>query len=85
MEMMEWMCVNGRFQTVGSLLRRVVKPVRLPHYRLRHRPRNGQRRVEYFYFFCLLFICAFAYFLIVCELGDRACCKARDAVARSDI
>ena len=44
-DMMEWMCVKPGSKAVGSLLRRGVKPVRLPHDRLRHRPRNGQRRV----------------------------------------
>ena len=42
-----------------------MKPGRLPHDRLRHRPRNGQRRVQYFYFFGLLFIYAFAYFVSI--------------------
>ena len=29
----------------GHMMRLILKPVRLPHDRLRHRPRNGQRRV----------------------------------------
>ena len=32
-------------QGLSRTLRRMVKPVRLPHDRLWHRPRNGQRRV----------------------------------------
>ena len=61
---MKWMCVNGLFKDSQFTSKNGLKPVRLPHNSLGNRPRNGRRRVQYFYFS----IYAFVYFIIIFEV-----------------